>query len=133
MPKQPPTVDQFMQQLEHPLKAEIEAVRAIVLGADPQITEHIKWNAPSFCYGGDDRVTLRLHPPSRLQLIFHRGAKVKDSEGFRFEDGSGLLKWVAADRAVFALGDMADIQARRDALADLVQRWVLATGPSATP
>lgn len=127
MPRQTDSVDQFMAGLAHPLKAEIEAVRSIVLGADPAITEHIKWNAPSFCYGGDDRVTLRLNPPSKLQLIVHRGAKVKDATGFRFEDATGLVKWVAPDRGVVALGAMADIQANREALADLVRRWVIAT------
>jgi hypothetical protein len=133
LPRPTDTVDQFMAGLDHPLKAEIEAVRAIVLGADPRITEHIKWNAPSFCYGGDDRVTLRLHPPSRLQLIFHRGAKVKDTTGFAFEDATGQITWVAPDRGIVTLGDMADIQARRAPLTELVQRWLAATGPSTTP
>jgi hypothetical protein len=100
-----------------------------LLGADPHITEHIKWNAPSFCYGGDDRVTLRLHPPTRLQLIVHRGARVKDPAGFRFEDATGLVTWVAPDRGVVTLGDMAHIQANREPLADLVRRWVAATAP----
>jgi hypothetical protein len=122
------TVDQFMAALEHPQKAEIAALRAIVLGADPAITEHIKWNAPSFCHGGDDRVTLRLHPPGKLQLILHRGAKVKDATGFEFEDATGLVKWAAPDRGVVALGDLADIQSKQEPLAELVRRWVAATG-----
>lgn len=33
----PGTVDQFMAALSHPLKAEIEAVRTIIRGADPGI------------------------------------------------------------------------------------------------
>jgi len=41
-------VSELMRQLEHPLKPEIEAVRRIILGADAQIREGIKWNAPSF-------------------------------------------------------------------------------------
>ncbi len=36
-----------MAGLEHPLKAEIEALRDIILRAHPGITELIKWNAPS--------------------------------------------------------------------------------------
>ena len=32
-------VDAYMQALEHPLKAEMEAVRAIILGAHPGVTE----------------------------------------------------------------------------------------------
>jgi hypothetical protein len=33
-----------------------------------------KWNAPSFRHAGEDRVTFRLQPGDKLQLIFHRGA-----------------------------------------------------------
>ena len=38
---------QFLEGLDHPLKAEIERVRTIILGSNSEITEHIKWNAPS--------------------------------------------------------------------------------------
>lgn len=68
------TVDAHLARSEHPRKAAISEVRAIILGADPGITEQIKWNAPSFCYGGDDRVTMRLQPRDCLHLVFHRGS-----------------------------------------------------------
>jgi len=45
-------------------------LRAAILASDLAISEHVKWNAPSFCYGGQDRVTFRLQPRGRLQLIF---------------------------------------------------------------
>lgn len=127
MAKQRETVDAFMARLDHPLKAEIEAVRTLILGANAAITEQVKWNAPSFCYQGDDRVTLKLHPPTQIQLIFHRGATVKDSEGFNFDDESGLVKWVAADRGIVTLLDREDIAAKRTQLAALVDRWMQAT------
>ena len=36
-----------MARLEHPLKAEIHAVRAIILKANRKIAERVKWNTPS--------------------------------------------------------------------------------------
>jgi hypothetical protein len=120
-------VDQFLAQLKHPLKAEVARVREIILGANPAITEQIKWRAPSFCINGDDRVTFRLQPPRDVQLIFHRGAKVKDTTGFSFTDESGLMTWLAPDRATVSFQDMAEIEASRAALAALVDRWVKAT------
>jgi hypothetical protein len=120
-------VDEFMQALDHPLKAEIEAVRAVVLGADEQMSERIKWNAPSFGRGGEDRVTMRLQPGDVLQLIFHRGAKVKDATGFAFDDTTGLLQWVAADRATVTLTDIEDVQAKSAAIGKVVGEWVRAT------
>jgi hypothetical protein len=117
-----------MQTLTHPRKAEIEKVRTIILDADEQITEQIKWNAPSFCYGGDDRVTFRLQPGDLVELIFHRGAKVRgDSKAFAFEDSTGLLKWVTNDRAILTLDDMQDVEAKAAALKSVVSDWIKAT------
>lgn len=116
-------VDRFMEQLEHPLKEDVERLRAVILASNDGITEHIKWNAPSFRYAGEDRVTFRLYPVGRAQLVFHRGAKVKDDgEDFAFDDGTGLLTWVARDRAVVALQDAGTKEA---VLVDVVNRWVL--------
>lgn len=128
LPNQSVKVDQFMEALDHPFKAEVEEVRTAILASNPRITEHIKWKAPSFGYDGQDRVTFRLHPPTALQLIFHRGAKVKEIGDFTFSDESGLMRWVTADRAVVTLDDTNEVQARLDDLVSLVNRWLDATG-----
>jgi hypothetical protein len=117
-------VDAFMETLNHPLKAEVQAVRDIIKGVNPDVTEHIKWNAPSFCYNGDDRVTMNLRATDNLQLIFHRGAKVKDSKDFTFKDSTGLLEWLAADRAIVKLRNMEDVTAKKAALAKVVNQWM---------
>jgi hypothetical protein len=124
MPNRSPEVERFMEGLDHPLKEEIERLRSAILDSNDNITEHIKWKAPSFCYAGEDRVTFRLYPEDRAQLVFHRGAKIKgDAADFAFEDDTGLLRWVAGDRAVVALRDA---EARRQNLVEVVNRWVLA-------
>jgi hypothetical protein len=116
-----------MEGLNHPLKEGVELLRAAILDSNERITEHINWKAPSFCYGGEDGVTFRLYPEDRVQLVFHRGAKLKSDAGdFAFEDGSGLLRWVADDRAVVALQDGEDAEAKQPALVDVVNRWVVA-------
>ncbi|WP_373872464.1 DUF1801 domain-containing protein [Planobispora siamensis] len=74
------------------------------MASNPEITERVKWNAPSFCHDGVDRVTFLLRSADRLQLVFHRGAKVRDdSAESSFEDPTGLMKWQAPDRAVVSL------------------------------
>lgn len=124
------TVDprEFLLEMKHSRKDEIEAVRAIVLSADSNITERIKWNAPSFCIDDDDRITFRLQPGDRVQLIFHRGAKKRtDSATFTFEDNSGLLEWAANDRAVVTFRDLDDIKSKSAALKGLVAQWMATT------
>ena len=123
MPNRSREVERFMERLDHPLKEEIGRLREAILNSNDRITEHIKWKAPSFRYAGEDRVTFRLHPAERAQLVFHRGAKVKsDAAEFAFEDDTGLLQWVAQDRAVVALRDA---EARQGDVVEVVNRWVV--------
>lgn len=119
-------VEQYLSKLEHPLKAEIEEVRRIVLAADDRLTEHVKWNAPSFCVDGEDRITMNLRGRESFLLVFHRGAKAKQ-DGFEFQDDTGLMEWAAADRATVKLGDMNDVQEKRERLAQAVADWIKAT------
>jgi hypothetical protein len=120
-------VDGYLARLDHPLEAGVERLRAAILASDPGITETVKWNAPSFRYAGADRVTFRLQPGDRLQLILHRGAAVRDDAAdFRFEDSSGLLEWAAPDRAVITFRDLDDVAAKQSAVVDVVRRWVAA-------
>jgi hypothetical protein len=121
-------VEDFLRDLSHPHKEAVAELRAAILASDAEITERIKWNAPSFCVGGDDRVTFRLRPGDRLQLVFHRGAKPRaDADGFAFEDDSGLIDWATTDRGVVTLRDVEDARARLPEVVELVGRWMRAT------
>lgn len=123
MPNRSQEVERFMGELDHPLKEGVERLRAAILDSNDGITEHVKWNAPSFRYAGEDRVTFRPYPANRAQLVFHRGSKVKPGAGnFAFDDDTGLLRWVATDRAVVALPAA---EARPQDLVNVVNRWVL--------
>lgn len=104
----------------HPRRQELERIRQIVLAAHPGLTEHVKWNAPSFCKDDDDRITLNLHG-DKLSLVFHRGAKVKDATGFEFADPSGLIAWKAKDRGVVTFASQDEIEDLAKPLARLVK------------
>lgn len=129
MAKAPVTVAAFLANLEHPMKDGILALRKTILGANSDLTEQIKWNAPSFCHGGDDRITFRLPPNGKggVQLIFHRGAKTKDTTDFKFTDPSGLVEWAASDRGVVTFKDADAIAPNTANLVKLVQAWLKAT------
>lgn len=120
-------VDAYLQALEHPRKAEIEQLRRAILESDELIGESVKWNAPNFVFDGEDRVTFRLQPKDHVQLILHRGAKVRDDvQDFRFADPDGLVDWATPDRGVVTVADADDLQARAGAIVELVRRWVRA-------
>ncbi len=114
-------VDAFMAQLEHPLKAQIEAVRRIVLGVSPEIGEAIKWNAPSF-RTTEFFATTHLRSRDQVQLILHLGAKVRPGQKeLKLHDPNGLVKWLARDRCLVSVGKLADNEA---ALAAIVRAWI---------
>lgn len=126
----PQQVAEFFARLDHPLKPSMLLVRETILAADHGITEHIKWNAPSFCYGGDDRVTFNIRNKDHLLLIFHRGAKVKDTKCVRHlvDDPTGLLDWPADDRATLRFSSLDDAENKSDLLTMIVRQWIKAAG-----
>lgn len=119
-------VAEFMNNLVHPLKEEIEEVRKIILSTDDKITEHIKWNAPSFCYEGEDRITFNLNGKGFIRLIFHCGAKVKERKTNEplISDPSGVLEWKAADRVMMKFTDKNDIKAKEEKLKEVITMWL---------
>ena len=117
-------VDRLLADLEHPGKPEIEAVRALILGADKRIRESVKWNAPSYCLA-DHFATFKLRPPGSVQVVFHTGAKVRpDARAIVIDDPAGLLKWAAKDRCVATFKDMQDVKARGNAFVAIVRQWI---------
>ena len=118
-------VDEYFAALDHRLKELAAELRGIILAASNGITEHIKWNAPSFCYGGDDRITFNMRSANEVRVIFHRGAK-KNMNGSRpgFEDHSGLLTWLGEDRGMVTFTGSDQLSAVSTEFSELVRRWV---------
>jgi hypothetical protein len=84
------SVDTFLDDLVHPRKAEIEELRAVLLGSSPGMTERVKWNAPSFCVNGDDRITFRLQPGDRMERPVFAIRLVPDRDGTGLTAGADL-------------------------------------------
>ncbi|MBB6732323.1 DUF1801 domain-containing protein [Cohnella sp. CBP 2801] len=107
----------------------MEEVRKIVLGTGIGLSEHIKWNAPSFCVNGQDRITFNLHGKDGFRLIFHCGSKTTGLAGQAslFMDDTGLLEWVAGDRAIAKIASAGDLEEKRQKLVEVVRGWIEAT------
>ncbi|MGD9981036.1 MAG: DUF1801 domain-containing protein [Hyphomonadaceae bacterium] len=118
-------VDALLRGLNHPLTAEIEAVRLIILGASAAVSEGVKWNAPSFRTQKDWFATMNLRAKDGVKVIFHLGAKVRpELKAFKIADPSGLVSWLGKDRAMVTLGAGRDIPAHRKALETIVRAWI---------
>lgn len=101
-------VDEFLRELNHPLTAEIEAVRSIIKAVNKDIAEEVKWKAPSFNYKGEYLVTFNLWETKRIYLVFHNPqiAKVKSS----------ILEGNYENRRMAYFADMKDIKAKKPLL-----------------
>jgi len=110
-------VDEFLENLSHPLKAEVEAVRSIIKSVSKDINEEVKWNAPSFNYKGEYLVTFNLRETKRIHLVFHNPqiARVKND----------LLEGDYVDRRMVYFVNMKDIKTNKSvlekALKDLIK------------
>jgi hypothetical protein len=123
-----PSLDDFMAALGHPLKADIEAVRKMVLGADKGISEGVKWNSLSFRTPAPTEewfATINLRSRDSVQVVMHLGAKVgKAAPTDEIPDPKGLLKWLGKDRAMATLGAGAALKANQAAFKAIVKAWV---------
>ena len=117
MAKKTENVETYMEKLDHPLKAEVEALREIIKGVSETIMEQIKWNAPSFSYQGEYLATFNLRAKEHIHLIFHNPeiARVKSS----------LLEGDYKDRRMAYFLSRDDIQMKKPglqkALTDLIK------------
>lgn len=118
------TVDEFRGNLTEEVRQTVDLLREIIATAHDDLSERIKWNAPSFAIGEEDLITLGLEKNGGVRVVLHRGAKRKDVTGFRFDDTTGLARWPAADRGVVVFQDRSAVEQRRDALHQLCVRWV---------
>jgi uncharacterized protein YdhG (YjbR/CyaY superfamily) len=101
-------VDEFMENLDHPFKAEVQMIREMIKKVNKDITEEIKWKAPSFRYKGEYLVTFNLWEEEHIHLIFHNPmiSKVK----------SKLLDGDYDHRRMAHFSDKNDVIAKKTAL-----------------
>ena len=109
------SVDQRLDELEHPLKAEVLAVRAIIKGVDERISEEWKWNAPTFSFRGY-LVTFNLHARDRVHLVFHNGAILDDQGCF--------LQGVYPDRRMAYFADVGEVRTNGPKLERAIREWI---------
>ena len=113
----------FMAALDHPLKTDIETVRTLILGVSPEISDGVKWNSLSF-RKSDWFATVNLRSKDVIQLVFHTGAKAMNNPEMKIADSSGLILWLAKDRALVTLGSGKTLKANTKAFEAVVKAWV---------
>lgn len=104
----------------------VEAMLQAINEECPDLTKIIKWNAPSFCDDGKDRLTVMLHKKDQVGLILHTGVKPKEDKKapHLFEDNTGILEWNSNIRATITFIDLDDFLSKRSLFKQAVKQWI---------
>jgi hypothetical protein len=108
---EPDKVDAYIKRLKHPLKDVVVSLRKIILEADPEIGEEIKWDAPTYFYSGEMEqsdpklykrylIVFNLFKKDCIRLVFWGGGKVNDKSGLLqgdYADGRRLALFRSLD------------------------------------
>lgn len=123
------THQEFLSEFDDERKPLVKALLVAINEECSHLTEIIKWNAPSFCDNGKDRMTIMLHKKNIVGLILHTGAKPKeDKKAPRlYDDNTGLLEWNSNIRATISFTDIDDFLAKKDLFKEAVKTWVSKT------
>jgi hypothetical protein len=109
-----PEVDSWMAAYNNPQKPLVQAVREVLLAADPRVSECIKWQAPTFTYKGN---IASFFPKAKAHasLMFHKGATIPGS--FPSLEGDG------PEGRSLKVRDMADLVEKRAELEAIIRAW----------
>jgi len=119
-------VTHLLDTLNHPFRKEIEALRSCILAANNNLTENIKWNGPNYCYEEEDRITMKIQPPSKqVLLIFHRGTKKQEQPKDKLiANKNKMLAWKENDRAIITFKSLQDIENGKAELEAIINEWI---------
>jgi uncharacterized protein YdhG (YjbR/CyaY superfamily) len=113
MPKRRQVNDWFAT-YDNPMKAVVQKVREIVLGADPRVDECIKWQAPTFTFEGN---LASFFPKSKqhASLMFHLGAQIPGKHP-RLEGSSDVGR-------VLKIGSVEEAEQAKPEIEAIVKAW----------
>ncbi len=120
------SLEEFFDDLKEPRKSEVEALRKIIFAAENDLKEQIKWNAPSYSFNHDDRITFNLFDPNSTRLVFHAGVKTKEDKKAPpiFDDETGLLEWNSNIRATASFENLKQISESKEELIKVIKKWL---------
>lgn len=121
-------IDRYRAGLDGQTLELVDVVRKIIAASHPGLTEEVKWNAPSFAIGGEDRITLGLERQGGVRVVLHRGAKPLPLDGFNFVDETEIARWPAPDRGIVTFRDRQDFELRAARFSRLCVQWIASNG-----
>jgi len=121
------TVEEFLNSLNEDKRSQADTLRDLILNTEPQLKEHIKWNAPSYVLDGEDRITFNLmNKQEVVKLVLHMGATRKEDKKGKpiMQDESGLIEWSSDIRGMITFNSINDVTSNIAALKKIIKNWL---------
>lgn len=121
------TLEEFLADLGSDKRAQVDLLRQLILGVEPKLEEHIKWNAPSYVLDGEDRITFNLmNKQGFVKLVFHMGATRKEDKNGTpvMQDESGLIEWSSDIRGMITFAALEDINNNTNSIQKIIKDWL---------
>jgi hypothetical protein len=109
-----PEVERWFTAKKPPAEAVMRRVRELLLGADPRISEYIKYGSLLLGYEGDLVSFVQTHKKT-VSLMFNNGAKIPGR--FPHLEGSG------PNARFMRFGDIAEVDKRAKEMRDIAVAW----------
>ena len=113
-------VDRWFKDKKPPAEAALQRVRAVILKADPRVTESVKYGTVMFGYEGDLTTFVQYTKPA-VSVMFNRGARIPGK--FPHLEGSGPTARFMRFKSV------AEVDARANELTNVVRAWCAVMEP----
>ena len=126
-PSAQPSVADLVSALDEVTREQVQLLRDIIGSLDADLTEHVKWNAPSYVFDGEDRITMNLRTKQGLvKLVLHMGAtRPEDRKGAPvLLADEGIVEWASDIRGFVTFTDLADIRAKEPAVRRVLAGWL---------
>ena len=122
MVKKNSEVERWFKEVKPPAEKALRRVRKIILGADPRMTEYVKYRTVQFAYEGDFANFVHYNKPE-VNVMFNRGARIPG----KFPH----LEGTHPSARFMRFKDEAEVEKRADELTKLTRAWcAMMTSPS---
>ncbi len=120
------TVDEFVDGLDEDRRHQVQTLRGYILESEPSLTEHIKWNAPSYVLDDEDRITFNtMNKEQLVKLVFHMGATRKeDKKGQPILNDSRMVEWASDIRGYMTFKSLGEITSSEKVIKQTVRDWL---------
>jgi hypothetical protein len=121
------SVEEFLDSLNAEKRQIVDLLRDLILEFEPQLEEHIKWNAPSYVLDGEDRITFNLmNKQGVVKLVLHMGAIRKENKKGSpiMRDDSGLIEWNSDIRGMITFNTIEGVSSNEASLRKIVKDWL---------